>query len=386
MAQSRPPRFAWSRMLRQGVKCAKCVALLVALAAATARMLVAAEAARDESTTVDATSAKTASATPLTLYRGKYPGWPWICRTPGGKLVCVWREGDRHNFSSTGKMMLTESDDQGVTWTTPRTFYDEPGIDDRNNAILALSDNEWLVNFNTFTSEGVSRTMTLRTRNAGKSWEGPYLVCDQDARTRAAVVRLSTGELVMPFYRGGGEIALAGISTDGGSRWDVVEVPNAPGYMGDEWDLCELADGRLIGILRNNAPQGGGWFYKTQSTDRGRTWSTPVKTNLRDRRATSPAQIFLHEGRPVVLYSDARMVSVVMAISDDPNFVEWQVDQRHPCYRYRADGQPIVDGSYPVSVPVGPSKRFVVDYFHNGDDHLITGRFVDLPAAWSERR
>ena len=321
----------------------------------------------------------------VVVYRGMYPGWPWVTRTPGGKLVCVWREGERHVFSAAGKLMLSTSDDQGRAWSKPRTFHDEPGIDDRNVAILALSDTDWLVAFNTYTADNKSRVFTLRTGDGGQSWAKPQLICDFDARTRAAPLKLSTGELVLPFYREPNIQSFAAVSGDDGKTWKLVEIENHEGFLGDEWDACELPDGRLVGIIRNSAPKNDGTFYKIESRDRGHAWTRPVRTNLRDTRSTSPAQIFRHQGRPVVLYSDARMVSVAMAVSDDPQLIQWQVNERFPCYRYREDGRPIVDSSYPVSVSVGGNRRFIVDYQHDGEDHLVTGYFVDLPRTWNRK-
>ncbi len=321
----------------------------------------------------------------VVVYRGTYPGWPWVARTPGGRLVCVWREGERHVFSAAGKLMLSTSDDQGRAWSKPRTFYDEPGIDDRNVAILALSDTDWLVAFNTYTADNKSRVFTLRTADGGQSWCKPQLICDFDARTRAAPLKLSTGELVLPFYREPNLQSFAAVSRDDGKNWQLVEIENQEGFLGDEWDACELPDGRLVGIIRNSAPKNDGTFYKTESRDRGHTWTRPVRTNLRDTRSTSPAQIFLHQGRPVVLYADARMVSVAMAVSDDPQLIQWQVNDRFSCYQYREDGRPIADSSYPVSVPVGGNRRFIVDYQHDGDEHLVTGYFVDLPPTWNRK-
>lgn len=318
----------------------------------------------------------------VVVYRGTYPGWPWIARTPGGELVCVWREGTEHGFSATGKIMLSRSTDGGHTWSKAVTIQDEPDVDDRNVAIACLSDTDWLACYNTYTRDGVSRTLTLRTKDGGKTWSKPQLVCDLDARTRAAPVKLSTGEIVLPFYRAPGDQSLAAVSSDDAKSWSVVEIANYPGFVGDEWDLAELPDGRLLGIIRNSAPNNGGWFYKTESSDRGKTWSHAEKTNLRDSRSTSPAQIFVQEGRPVVIYSDARMVSVVAATTEDPKFVEWSVDDRLPCYWYRGDKRPIVDGSYPVSVPVSGQRRLIVDYVHDGDTHAILGYFVEIPASW----
>lgn len=335
----------------------------------------------------------TKSAPDVVIYQGSYPGWPWISRTPSGRLVCVWREGTVHEFSAVGRLMLSQSRDQGKTWTPAVTFLDEPGVDDRNVAIQCLSNRDWLVCYNSYAPDpnnpkapALSRTYTLRTTDAGRTWSAPRLVCDLDARTRSAPIKLKTGELVLPFYRAPGDQSLAGVSRNHGDSWEIVELANGPGFVGDEWDVVELPDGRLLGMIRNSAPnptpETRGWFYQTESRDRGRTWTPAQRTNLRDTRSTSPAQIFLHHGRPVVLYSDARMVSVVMAITEDPAFLKWDVDHRLPCYVYRPDQKPIRDGSYPVSAAIGAQRRLVVDYVVDGDFHAIAGYFVDVPLAW----
>ena len=76
------------------------------------------------------------------------------------------------------------------------------------------------------------------------------------------------------------------------------------------------------------------------------------------------------------------MVSVSMAISGDPNYVQWDVGHSHPCYQYRPDGKPIKDGSYPVSVRTGKNRRFIVDYEIHDDSKRIAGYFVEVPQAW----
>jgi sialidase-1 len=325
----------------------------------------------------------TKSGPDAVVYRGEYPGWPWVTRTPGGRLVCTWREGERHMFSAAGRLMIGTSEDQGRTWSEPRVFHDEPGIDDRNVAILALTETDWLAAYNTYTADNRSRVHTLRTRDGGKTWSARQRISDLDARTRAAPIKLSTGELVLPFYREPNIQSYAAISADDGKTWSLVAIENFEGFLGDEWSVCELPDGRLVGIIRNSAPGNDGSFYKTESRNGGRSWSRPSRTNLRDTRKTSPAQIFMHAGRPVVLYPDARLVSVAMAVTDDPGLVRWNVAERLHCYRYREDGRPIADGGYPVSVPIGGNRRFIVDYEHDGDEHRIAGYFVELSGAFS---
>jgi hypothetical protein len=335
-------------------------------------------------------SAHDARSADTTVFRGNYPGWPWVTSAPGGPLVCVWREGTVHEYSADGRILMSVSTDQGRAWSAARTIVDEPEVDDRNVAITCLDGQEWLLSYNRYTREMKSQVMTVRSLDGGRTWEKPQPVSDLDARTRAAIVTLRNGHLLLPYYRAPGDQSLVALSQDRGRTWETIEIPNGPGFVGDEWDVAELPDGRLVGIIRNSASfedaADRGWFYQVTSRDRGRTWTPARRTNLRDSRSTSPAQIFVYEGRPVVLYSNARMVSVVMVVSDDPELVRWNVDAPLSCYDYRADRSPIQDGSYPVSVSVGGNRRLIVDYVHDGESRTISGYYVDLPAAWSPRR
>jgi len=161
-----------------------------------------------------------------------------------------------------------------------------------------------------------------------------------------------------------------------------VCVPDANGFRGDEWDLAEVAPGRLVGIFRNSQPGRDGTFWMSRSGDGGHTWSVPRPTNVKDRRSRSPANIFVQGTTPTIVYSDRRMVSVSAVKTTDPQWLKWEVDTRLPCYRYNADERPILDTGYPCSAPVGPHRRLIVDYEIRRDTHRITGYFVAFPENW----
>lgn len=319
----------------------------------------------------------------VVIYRGGYPGWPWVARAGQGHLVCVFREDSVHDFSPSGKVLLTESHDEGATWTPARVLVDAPGVDDRNAAIACLPDGRWMVCYNTYTQKRVSRPMVAVSSDRGATWLPPTPLADLDARTRAAPLALSTGDILIPFYRAPGNGALAARSSDGGKTWQVVPVPDVPGFLGDEWSAAEVAKGRLVGILRNSG-SGDGYFWKTESRTAGQKWDRPQRTNVRDARATSPAHLDMHGQVPVLTYADRRMVSVSMVTSRDPDFRRWDLASRICCYQYRPDGQPLADASYPVSLAVGPARRFVVDYEIRTEARQIAGYYVDLPAAWQK--
>lgn len=319
----------------------------------------------------------------VVIYRGSYPGWPWVARAGQGHLVCVFREDSVHDFSPTGKVLWCESRNDGATWSPARVVVDAPGIDDRNAAIACLPDGRWMVCYNTYTQARVSRPMVLVSSDQGATWQAPSLLADLDARTRAGPLALSTGDILIPFYRAPGNGALAARSSDGGKTWQVTPVPDVPGFRGDEWSVAEVAKGRLVGILRNSSSRDG-YFWKTESRDGGQKWDRPQRTNVRDARSTSPAHLDMHGQMAVLTYADRRMVSVSMVTSRDPDLRRWDLDSRIVCYQYRPDGQPIADASYPVSVAVGPRRRFIVDYEIRSEAKQIAGYYVDLPAHWGK--
>ena len=318
------------------------------------------------------------TAPDVIIYDGKYPAWPWIARTPNGRLLCVWREGTKHMYSDLGKIMLSQSIDNGRTWSAAHTIIDAPYIDDRNTAIMAISDNTWLLCYNSFSSDSMSRTLMSRTSDGGFTWSVPMPISSLDARTRAAPIEIQNGRLILPYYLAPGNQSLAAISDDNGQTWITIHIPNTMGFVGDEWSLVELPDHSLAGICRNNAPDSDGSLWITKSIDQGLSWTNPAKTNLRDTRMTSPAQIFLQEGKPWVMYDDIRMVSVALATTCDPDLIVWNVDQRIQAYRYRSDDKMIEDGGYPCSVALSDNRRFIVDYLIDGNVRAIVGYYITI--------
>ncbi|MHC4405112.1 MAG: hypothetical protein ACYTG0_36155 [Planctomycetota bacterium] len=83
-----------------------------------------------------------------------------------------------------------------------------------------------------------------------------------------------------------------------------------------------------------------------------------------------------------MVYADRRMVSVSAVRTTDPDFLKWDVEGRLPCYVYNADETAIADASYPVSAPVGPSCRLIVDYEIRKTTKRVAGYFVTFPADW----
>ena len=349
----------------------------------------------------------------IVLFEGNYPAWPWITRDDAGRLYCVFREdglSDRtdtgHGYSPVGRLLLLTSYDAGRTWSPPTVVADNEGLDDVGVGITVLADGDLLVSYYSRYGPSGSRSQAwvTRSRDGGDTWAPSVPTSDQDTRARAAALLLTNGMLLAPIYRSmfsdEGHQSIAAVSTDDGRTWENYLVPNTPENEANEWAVLEVEPGRILGLHRDEGTDTGGYFWKTESGDWGRSWTEPVRTNVRDAGASSPPQLDRHGQRVVLTYADRRMVSVAMVSTEDPDYVCWDLDDRVACFQYRTDGKAIADASYPCSVAVGPRLRLVVDYeiesriTPSADQSIdyelarerkqITGHFVVTPAAWGD--
>jgi len=314
----------------------------------------------------------------VVIYKGDYPGWPWVARSKDSTLFCVFREGTRHGFSASGRVRFTKSTDGGLSWSPAVVIADKPGVDDRNAAIAVLPGGALLVSYNTYTADLISQAFVIRSGDGGRTWTRPVPLDMTNSRTRSASVVLHDGSVLLPYYLAPASGALAGLSRDGGLTWKTYRVPDAPGFSGDEWSVLEVSPGHLVGLMRNGIRGSDGGFWVTESRNGGRTWQTPQKTNVRSLRYPSPPCLTRCRGRPILVYADRRMVSVSAVRTHDPHFKTWDTEKRILCYTYRPDERPIREGSYPCAVEIAPGRLLIVDYEIRAREKVIAAYIVKV--------
>ena len=185
----------------------------------------------------------------MIVYKGVYPGWPWITSAADGTLYCVFREGTVHDYSANGKVLLCRSTNHGQTWSPAQVVVETPEVDDRNAAIAVLPGGDLLVTYNTYTRSRASQAMATRSRDGGTTWTQPQSLGEPNTRTRSGVCVLANGHLLLPYYVAPGNGALAALSQDNGKNWKTARVPDTEGFIGDEWDVLEIEPGRILGLL-----------------------------------------------------------------------------------------------------------------------------------------
>jgi hypothetical protein len=244
-----------------------------------------------------------------------YHGWPTLARRANGELLVVCSGGREAHVCPFGWVELMRSMDDGRTWSFPQVLVDSP-IDDRDAGVCETAAGSLLVT--TFTSlayqpileraeagkddptrwpedrlrrwqaahsriapaerEALLGCWMLRSTDSGVTWSAPYRV---PVNSPHGPVQLSGGRLLYAgtqLWEGTKRIGVCDSSDDGKTwRW-LAEIPERPGDSHanyHELHAAEAANGRLIIHIRNHNKQNADETLQAESSDGGKTWSTP---------------------------------------------------------------------------------------------------------------
>ena len=246
----------------------------------------------------------------------RYHGWPTVARRRNGQLLLVCSGSRESHVCPFGCVELMTSDDDGKTWTWPRALLDS-AIDDRDAGVLETAKGAILVT--TFSSlayepilaraekrqpgqpgawpaerlqhwQAAHRRLSaeqrqaelgvwmLRSTDGGVRWSARY---DCMVNSPHGPVQLSDGRLLYAgkqLWRGEHRVGVCESSDDGQTwRW-LAEIPARPGDSPKsyhELHAVEAADGRLVVQIRNHNKANSGETLQCESSDGGKTWSTP---------------------------------------------------------------------------------------------------------------
>ncbi|HEX5205421.1 MAG TPA: sialidase family protein [Actinoplanes sp.] len=241
--------------------------------------------------------------------------FPDVVSLGDGRLLAAFREGTGH-LSPEGRISLVGSEDGGRTWGTPWVAVDGP-FDDRDPKLARLADGTILLSYFVIDWSSKPRhtthgTFVRRSTDGGRTWSEPASagmgMSGGGIRawhaSHGAVAELPGGDLLYPVYghRADEKWWRAGVmrSVDGGRTWpaeDEVEIAAADGVNFQEPTLTVLPGGEVVSLIRTDVERA----YLSRSTDGGRTWSGPKRTDL---PASSHHALALSDGTVLVTYGD----------------------------------------------------------------------------------
>lgn len=234
-----------------------------------------------------------------------YHGWPTLARRSNGELLVVCSGGREHHVCPFGRVDLIRSKDSGQTWSYPRVVLDGP-IDDRDAGVLETAKGSILIT--TFTSLAYEASLAKQTGEAAPRWKAAHERVNASQRKQAldvwmirstdggvtfsgryrvpvnsphGPVQLSDGRLLYAGKALWAEGSRVGVceSRDDGQSWSwLADIPTRDGDQhGNYHELhaVEAADGTIIVQIRNHNAKNAGETLQCESSDGGKTWSTP---------------------------------------------------------------------------------------------------------------
>jgi hypothetical protein len=330
-----------------------------------------------------------------------FQGIPGIERAANGRLWVVWYAGgpDEPGEGAGNYVLLVTSDDDGKTWSGPRTVIDPPGLVRAYDPCLWHDplDRLWLFWAQSYHlwdgRAGVWAMATDKSHRAQPHWSAPRRLCDGIALNKPTA--LSTGEWLLPVavwereamestpppyrhdlgaLRGANVIA----SDDCGRAWSFVGQAIVPGRTFDEHMFVERRDGSLWMLVRTAYGIG-----ESVSTDRGQTWGPGrgsgiphVNSRFFIRRLRSGRLLLVTHDSP-----DGRTRSHLVARLSDDEGQTWQ-------------GGLTIDARQGVSYPDGVQSPegtiyLVYDYARQAEKMILMATLTEtdiLLGEWTSDR
>ncbi len=306
-----------------------------------------------------------------------------------GSLACVWFGGTQEGMADISVHMSRLALGASA-WSDTVKLVDDPTRSEQNPILFPAGPDElWLI----YTSQksGNQDTAVVRrrvSRDHGRSWSPPEtMIADTGTFVRQPLLRLGNGDLLLGTFLcrtvpgvkwvGDNDISVVRRSRDGGSTWQLSEVPGSLGCV--HMNIVEAGGGELLGLFRSR------WadhIYASRSVDGGATWSVPQPTELPNNNSSIQA-IRLADGRIALAYNHSsaanapeRRLSLYDEIEDDEADAQAVETPPSPSARSTFWGAPRAPLMLALSSDGGrtwPERHLVED----GDGYCMTNNSTD---------
>ena len=237
---------------------------------------------------------------------GKPPGNAVLFTDDRKRVWLVWgrMEGEQPMVRGTGwdacRLFFRTSNDNGMTWTADKPFYqDTLGWLPRNltiklrdgSLILPISDER--------TGGGVDLSFFLSSRDNGETWTKSGVMRGGEQPT---FIQRNDGSL-LAYLRVRPKI-VASESSDGGRTWTE---PKATKWNNPDAGISmrKLANGHVL-LVFNNQSDSRTPLHIARSTDEGRTWSEPLKLETNPGEYSYPSVLQTSDGMIHIIYTFRR--------------------------------------------------------------------------------
>lgn len=243
----------------------------------------------------------------------------FLLELSNGDLTCTWFAGTEEGKPDVS-IYFTRLPAGATTWTQEIKVSDDPERSEQNPVLFETPDNElWLL----YTAQefGNQDTAIVRrriSRDGGLNW-GPIEVLFAEPGTfiRQGMLVLSNGEWLLPIFHclptpgetwhGQNDVSAVMISADKGRSWTEYAVPDSKGAV--HMNVTERKDGSLLALYRSRYADN---ILSSVSTDKGRTWSKPIATDLPNNNSSIQCRT-LADGTLALVFNNVAATPAVRA-------------------------------------------------------------------------
>lgn len=262
-----------------------------------------------------------------------YNAWPVSCRLLNGDILVGYTSTVAHHTSTTGEAVLKRSTDNGVTWGSEVTIYDDPTLFVTVYGLGQASSGRLFATLwkDDPAVSGSGRALISYSDDNGATWSAPVDVTSTAGFTREGygagpVVEAPNGTLLVTVEGhntgqsfGTDERSVVLRSTDNGATWGSPVIAGDPSTTGRPYYESKLLriNSRIWCFHRTGNTSGD--IYSNYSDDNGATWSLPM---AQFAMIAAPSAIRMQSGAIVIAGRKNTTGRAVVEVSVD-NGTTW---------------------------------------------------------------
>jgi predicted neuraminidase len=231
-----------------------------------------------------------------------------LLRLKTGEILCTWASGAGAGAAD-GGIMFSRLPYEEKRWDAPLRVDHEPGLAYQNPVPFAAPDGKlWIFHTSREAGPGPGRSRVMLTQSVddGGSWSDPVLLVDTEgAFVRQPILATPDGRWLLPMDvtpgglppGSGRDFSLMRITQNNGADWTTALVPHSQGCV--EPTVLQLISGRFLALFRSRYSD----FIYQSTSEHGFVWTPPRPTVLPNNNASIQAAV-LGDGNFVVVFNN----------------------------------------------------------------------------------
>jgi len=260
-----------------------------------------------------------------------------VVQLPDDSLMCAYCAGayeKARDVAIYGATLAPNAEE----WEPRGVFAETPGFSEGNPVLEVDSEQKLWLYYVTMFGDRWDTCQIKYSHYNSVGWKPPmYLQRDWGWMTGCKPTHLADGTILLPLYEESGS-AFVMISSDCGRTWESSNlITTEAGVI--QPTIAPLANGTLLMFLRT-CESSDGTIWQSCSSDKGRTWSEPNRTDLYNPNARIDLTR-LASGRLALAFNDAPATRspLTIALSEDEGAtfpIRYDVERENAEFSYPA--------------------------------------------------